>query len=596
MARRTETVLIQRYSELTRLAYLMLAGEKRREDRLARAHGLVQSSLPWFQRGGDDPAEIYRFLLARVIERTLGKRRWHWPRSIRRLRATPLLGGPEHATVDNALAGTKPAVRAAYVLLVGEAIPADAVISVLAAARLPEPPRAVKAAQRLCDKLEDQTGLGREAQAALLRDAPLDPTIARLRAPDLLIRRGVRSLAIGGTAVIVAVSAIGLMSLRTDPTTDTTPVAAATNAIPSPQVVPATAWRATARSSVDVWPTRGNLSADKKALTKAVTAWNAGKSGPPRGEIRVLYAGTIDGQTVVLLSDDQRIARYVATGQNTSITVSPKPRPDASFSSALRLADTSAGTRYLLAPWVTTVAAAAPGQAWRPLTTADGVTAAFSHGGAGAACWTGPTLRLTAASINQGTPFTVADFGGVSLPHAMYVPPAVSTQFDRPLEADSADGMRTWAGLGCSLADLRGPALESVTVWTLWTGVLPEVGAARWTCTRSDAIDGSNGVRADLLTTGSPAHRTASRATTALCSRMSQNVVTSGWWQAPSKRWYFLAAASRNVSSLQVTGLPGTVQRSPGLAVVGPFAAPLKSAKVTVKATAVDRSTVPVLN
>ncbi len=612
MSRRAESVLVQRYPQLVRTAYLTLAGERRREERLARAHRVVQSALPWRNPAGAEPAELYRSLQVRVIRSAVSKpwwgRKWSWRRSTSWLRATPSLGTSEHAAIESALVDTHAEGRAAYALLVGEGMAGREIASILTEAGVPAPKSAVVAAQDLRDRLWDDQGLGPESQTRLLQDAALDPTVARLRPPDLLIRRGLIVLRAGVALAVVAALVFTVATVVRDRPSDADTVTA-TPAKPvsvSAQLVATDAWKTSSELSVDSWPSRGSRRTDSVLREAAVQAWQRGDKvsalagtvgGPPVGVVRTLYAGDLDGRTVVLLADDLRLARYVVDGKARTVTLAPKPRRDPVYASALRLTSGASSARYLLAPWITKAEVTALGGAWRPLVATDGVTGAVGGGGGGAACWSGPVLRLQSNEVSNGVSFTLADFGAAAPAHAMYIPPVVPDTITRPHELDARGGPAVWNRLGCSLSELRGSTLDSVTAWELWSGSLPETnGRASWVCSRADGTGGANRVTADLLVPGAPKTlRTSVRTATRLCSRLAHDLVVATWWQAPSGKWYFLAAGSRDVGRIELSGLTGKTTRGDGLVAVGPFEAPKRTTPVTVKAANGEGQQVPVM-
>ncbi len=599
MSRRAESVLIQRYPQLVRTAYLILAGERRREDRLAKAHRVVQAALPWRTPHDAEPAELYRTLLVRVVRNTVDQP-W-WLRIPRRpvplLRAAPSLGDAEHTLLDTALAEAEPMVRAAYALLVAEAAPDREVTELLSEAGIRAPRTAIGAAEVLHDELWDESGLDPNRQSTLLQDAALDPTLARLHPPDLVIRRGAKV-----ATAVVAVAALGFGAvLLTGPESET-PTTELARPAPVANVVPANAWRTTSELTLDAWPTRGSRKDDAALRGTAARAWASGEKatalngttvGPPAGPVRTLYAGDVDGRTVAVLTDDSRIARYEVSGGKESVTLAPKPRRDAVYNSAIRLTSGKDAARYLLAPWVTRSEVATAGAAWRPLQQTDGLTAPVA--GAAGPCWSGPALRLTAAEVAAGKSFTLADFGAATPAQALYLGAGEDAQ---PMGIDSGDARTTWAKLACPLGALRGITVDTVTTWQVWSGRLPETSAdARWICTRADAPGGTSLVTGELLAPeATKPVRTGAVSATRLCSRLTRDLVVVTWWQAPSKQWYLVAAGSENVTRISLTGLQGRTTRRDGLVAIGPFAAPKPKAPVTVKATDERGVTVPVLS
>jgi hypothetical protein len=77
---------------------------------------------------------------------------------------------------------------------------------------------------------------------------------------------------------------------------------------------------------------------------------------PPRrtrpGAPALLFAGEVADRVVVLLRDGPRVARYTREDGEELLEVFAEPGNGVANWPALRLADTDAGTHYLLPPWV----------------------------------------------------------------------------------------------------------------------------------------------------------------------------------------------------------------------------------------------------
>ncbi|MFC7728954.1 hypothetical protein [Actinomadura keratinilytica] len=160
-------------------------------------------------------------------------------------------------------------------------------------------------------------------------------------------------------------------------------------------------------------------------------------------------------------------------------------------------------------------------------------------------CGRGPLLRLEGADGTR----TVGDLG--------FPRPAVLTQ--RPAASDpdarrpapdgrgakdasgaraaaplTADGVRLWDRVACALPRPERPVTEA-SARQFWTGALPHGGGtAEWVCTNLSFTAGGPAGEATLLRRGAH-HATGS------CD--AARPVSGTWWQAPSGRWYYLAAA-----------------------------------------------------
>ncbi|MBX6767499.1 MAG: hypothetical protein IRY90_10170, partial [Actinomadura rubrobrunea] len=98
----------------------------------------------------------------------------------------------------------------------------------------------------------------------------------------------------------------------------------------------------------------------------------------------------------------------------------------------------------------------------------------------------------------------------------------------------SVGGTRLWRRLACALPRPERPVTQAAAR-EFWTGTLPHGGgSAQWVCTSLSFAGGAPAGEATLLS-GDEHHATGS------CD--VANPVSGTWWQAPSGRWYYLAAA-----------------------------------------------------
>lgn len=290
--------LDRRYTELVRLAYLVLPGDKPRKYRLALARRIVEESLPY--RAARNQESTHSAARTRVLRRALR------PRYRLRIGLGRWLDELPPVLPDtDLLRELNPEVRAAYVLrrLGGERY--FTVRDQLAELGVREPGQAVRAAEAL------------PAPAAEL--------------PELWVRRGARHhsrlpeiAATGLTAVLV-----GGIVMTQNSQIHVRPL----------------------RTGLAAWPARGALARDRSLIGGAVSAWRHRTSV---GRPVVLYAGRIGGTAIALLRDGDRLARYTATGtldlfpagDGTTPVVLTEGRylvpPGVSSVQALRLAD---GTR-----------------------------------------------------------------------------------------------------------------------------------------------------------------------------------------------------------------------------------------------------------
>ncbi|MBW8485419.1 hypothetical protein [Actinomadura parmotrematis] len=546
------------------MAYLVLPGGMEQSDRLAAAHWIVHRSRT---RRSGDADRLYAELRDRVLRRAMRGPGRPGPRLGPWLRARPAAASGDDLELTGALGGLSAGARAAYVLHGVEGLPDDQVRARLAAIGVADAEVALAEAAALDE------GTSPDERRALLARPALDPTIARLygraarpRRPAALVAAA--AVLVGGGAVVAAG---GLGAARSG--------AQAAFLGGRPEAVteaPAGLWRRTTRLGLEAWNPRGDLAGDGGLAKEALRAWNGGEravsydgtgTAPPSGRPQLLYAGTVDGRRVALLHDDERVARYTALpgerGKRT-LEVFPEGRILPGGASPLKLAP----GRYLLPPWVTGVKAAPLGDGearWADVPVRDGVTAPVGAA-AGAGCWRGPVLELQQPEIAHGRPYTMADLGRLSAANLMYQPPPPAPvrrlgphQIDGAPEA-MPQGFALWGRLGCTPA---GPAaldragrgdVESATAWEFWSGALPDKGGkGHWVCTRYAYDNGRSATYATLLDDRG-AVLTGAHTDTWDCSRLQRDVVSGGWWRSPAGRWWYLAAASRRVTTLYADG------------------------------------------
>lgn len=273
---------------------------------------------------------------------------------------------------------------------------------------------------------------------------------------------------------------------------------------------PPSAWTRGART-LDAWPARGDLTGDRAFVGRAAAAWAAAKGdrSPGGGTAQLLYAGHAGGAPLALMRRGDRVARYTPPGLDV-VTAGTDP------SAPIALG----GGRYLLAPWEPaprTLAGAA-------LPVRDGVVAPAP---AATPCGRGPLFHLGDRTLGYlgGPRATVLTYH--SPDHAPGGPP------DAPARLGPG-AVRTWNRLGC-LEPPRSRPVTDAMAWEFWSGTLPHGGApAGWFCTRTTYAGGGR-AGASTLVADRP-HDTGP------CD--ARRPVSGTWWQSPSGRWYYLAAAA----------------------------------------------------
>ncbi|MEW2449435.1 hypothetical protein AB0896_18035 [Streptomyces parvulus] len=620
---RAESVLVEQYGGLVRLAYLVLPASAPRHRRVLRAHSLAQRALP--KAGGARPAPgvpaprsgsepvaslIGNDLRASVLRAALrdGRRAGSWtgraaaawpPRRlpiVLGLRLFPRSGNADDMALGRVLAGAEPATRAAFVLRHVDGLPEPQVLEVLRAAGVDGPADALRAADRL------DLGNGTTAASVLPAAAHSEFDACTVHAqPTDLLRRRRRARLAGAVLLAALVTATALVA--TDRVTggsggadsDAAPSSYAPAASDLRRTDPAV-WADTSRVDFTAWPARGERADDSALLNRALESW----SGPSRAGTRVsfapgtptdppprspqlLFAGEVDGTAVVLLHDGGRLARYsepeASGGGDAALAVARADDADVTTAAAVTVAMRDGAARYLLAPWIAEAGTRdllRPDDAARDLgVSAEGVTDPVPAASAGGSCERRPVLQLRSSSrIVEDHSFLLADRGGLSPAHLTYtpLPGAGAPPARQPREATGSAALLAWSRLACGLNGLfdGDTSVRAVNLWDFADQRLPgDAGRAVWSCARAVTWRGTDEVSVDLRT-GDGTQRVVRARGTAACSRFGQHVVADTHWRSPEGDWYVLAAGSRAVTGLRVTGEVEAESDDPTLAVRAP--------------------------
>lgn len=517
----------QPYRDLVWLAYLSLPGAAGEDRRLVLAHRLSASAVTG--RARIDEVRLRKSLLRKVLRGRL----MPWSGRLARVEAVPAVTRHGDVEFTRRFDDLPAPARAAYALLRLEERPYDQVLEILTGAGVDDPGAALAAVADF------------EEQAGWMWRPAFDPTLVRIygRPP---VERRLRVAAAAGLCLLASLVVLPQLDLER-------PGIAAAPSVASPEILRAArdAWRAGTDLDLATWAPRGSLLRDKELVRRAMGAWEAGSA-------QLLFAGQVDDARVVLLRRPERVARYTETAKGPTLEVLPEPRVKPDGASPLKLRTTAAGSRYLLPPWVREVsrtALAGRTPHWHKVEVRDGVTAAVPLAGR-PGCWQGPVLRLRAPEIAQGTPYTMIDFGRLSLAHTSYQPPPpAELNRNGPYELDTLpQAFSAWKHVGCAVERPEGE-IQEATAWEFWAGELPEGARGRWVCLRTSDAHGGSAVRGVLLatsggrTTGTP---TPAHAGTWDCSRLRGDIVAGLWWKAPSGRRYYVAAGSRRVVAMSV--------------------------------------------
>ncbi|MBM7440117.1 hypothetical protein [Streptomyces sp. HB132] len=624
-----EAALVEHYPRLVRLAYLTLPPGLGRHRRVLAAHAVVQRSLYGRTRSAPGPAEdipaprsggpaagathapAYAGVRLRVVRSALayGRRPRWWPERVpapaalrpsvpvvRGLRLFPRAGGMDEFTLDRALADVPAPVRAALGLRLLESLPAEGTRLLLAEAGVGDPADAVRAAALVA-------GSDHERVRRMLRSGEFDPCTVQTRPSDLLRRRH-RGRA--GAACLVLLAVAGGLALSADGGAGGArpQVSALRRTLPGGALDPAGLvrtptgqWADTSRVDFSAWPPRGSRTDDAGLLGRALGTW-AGPAAdvavtttpgtavvPPAQPPQLLFAGEVGDETVVLFHDGGvRVVRYAEplSGEGApALDFARVDDADVTTAAALAVSRSGASVRYLLAPWVAESATRdllAPDAPARALdVNGDGVTAAVPRPERGGACDSWPAMQLRSSErIVEKHAFLVTDLGDLAPAHLTHTPrPGSGAPARQPREATSTDGLLDWARTACSLQDLSDSGVRAVNNWKFAQQRLPGArSTADWVCTRADTWRGPGRVLVQFVPpAASPSAQgevVSDRRNTALCGRFGQHVVAGTHWKSPTGAWYVLAAGSRAVRRIEVTGSVRGVSESPTLAVRAP--------------------------
>ncbi|MEU0371213.1 hypothetical protein ABZ070_13285, partial [Streptomyces sp. NPDC006283] len=531
--------------------------------------------------GACDPGYAYvrDRVLRQALEAALPLRRRAWPRRAQLppllphvwgLRVFPRSGGADALALDQRLAALSGPGRAAYVLSGLEHTADRQVHEALARAGVADPEAAVAEA----GEARGEDG-GRGAE--LLGSPEFDACSLQVRPPDLLRRRRHVRAAVVAAAALAVCGTLLLLPGDGGANAGSRPYAghAAVEAALDPgrlvRVSP-TAWKQSTRRDFSVWPARGPLARDRALLGRALAAWAAPggavrvsstpgtPSGPPMGPPHLLFAGEVDRARVVVLYDGLRVVRYAeATGGRgatggAALDFARADGADAAVSGALVAGRGPGNVRYLTAPWVRGVAASDlldPAGRPRPLRRdANGLTDLPATSANEQGCRTWQALELDDGSAAR----LVTDLGELIPAHLTHGPP------DAPKDVTGAAARESWARTACLLPGVRAHGVRSVNSWQFARQRLPEAnGTAAWVCTRAETWRGTGSrvmaqFHAPAVRPGEPGAVAARAQDSPSCGVREPRVLAGVLWKSQAGQWYVLAAGSRQLTSVTVSG------------------------------------------
>lgn len=609
-----QAALVEHYPRLVRLAHLVLPASPARHRRVLTAHSLVQRALPRGRdtaeagplpaqrhaagpEGGDEAGgaaargSAYFCLVTRVLRAALAgeRRRRLGPLRLRPLpvrpglfplvlglRLLPRSGGAYELALEKALSEVSGAARAACALRAWEGMTDEEVRRTLEAAGVRD------SAAALAEAAGIRLPAGGPERPAL-SPSEFDPCSLQARPTDLLRRRQhLRAALAAAAAVVVCGALLGLPGDSWGPDGAAAPPyarnVASEKALDPGELtrVPAGAWKRASRTDFSSWPARGDLTGDRALLRRALAVWArpGGKvrvsatrgtpAGPPSGPPQLLYAGRVDGARVVLLHDGLRAVRYAepegADGGGAALDIARTDAASTADSGALVLARSDSNVRYLTAPWVRKAAEVdllRPDDEGRGLTREDdGVLTSLTGPGNNAReCHRWPGLLLTSRGSKRRLYTDLGELTPVRI--------TAGNPSEKVYEATGADPRERLAHTACGLRTMLGGGVRTVNSWMFATQSLPGgVRSATWTCTRGETWRGGGArVLTGFRRSGGERDEQAvftGRATgTAACGPRRPHVVSGALWKSDGGHWYVLAAGSRDVASLRLTGKSG---------------------------------------
>nr|WP_228449777.1 hypothetical protein [Streptomyces alkaliterrae] len=597
-----EAVLVEHYPRLVRLAYLILPATLGRQRRVLTAHAVVQRALPRgraaqapdlpVQRapGGPAPESGYTYVRLRVVCGALAAQRpWRLgpvrlgrgprprpllPRAMG-LRLLPRGTGEDDAALEGALSGCSEEGRAAFALRTAEGLNDDDVFDLLEAAGVDDPDDALDEADevRLPAGSQDRSPLA---------SVEFDPCVLKARPTDLMRRRQ------HGRAALVAVAALAvcgvLLGLPGDGWGPQGAAAPAYAQNPAAQramdperlaSVKDGAWKTSSRADFSVWPARGELVGDKALLRRALAVWarpggqvnvtaTPGTApGPAAGPPQLLYAGEVDGASLVVFHDGLRVVRYAepAGGKKgvVGLDFARTDAADTAGASMVLLTRSDGNARYLTGPWVeklVTVDLLRPADDGTEVGIGDdGITDPVQGPPLGRdTCETWPALRVTARG--EGQPYLLSDLGELTPARLTFGAPD-----EAPQDAVSTRARAVLARSACQFPLLAAQGVRAVNSWEFGRHQLPEGGGgAAWLCTRAETWRGAGGQALSHFLPPAADGRPAAaavvgRATdTAACGPRDPKVLAGALWKSPTDKWYLIGVGSRGVASITASG------------------------------------------
>ncbi|MFA1545414.1 hypothetical protein [Actinomadura chokoriensis] len=386
--------------------------------------------------------------------------------------------------------------------------------------------------------VDDRTGLDEAAQRAEIE--AFDPGLVRLRPPPAVPTAWRAAAAAALAAALLAVAGSVLARPGEGPG--------------GPAVIDPRAWRATGTPTVEEWPAQGGLRRDAGLLRRAADAWRADRGQPPVGRVVLLYAGTVDGASLVVLRDSP------GPGDMPSVAQYFERRLSRGVESVRRLG-TAEGQlimlgmtwRYLVPPWLRDVRAAVPSgrsPEWAPVAVRDGLSDPLPWSWFTRRCQNYMVFQMAFRPAVGGTPQTVTQLASNDPRSA-----APRVRFRDP--PDRRERFR-WAALHAVACEAATTLSESgdLRLGRLWSGELPD-GGGRATLLTVDASSPGAAPGTSMLISDDGRALSERGGTNSGTTATAGALAAALWWRSP-RRWHLVAAAGPGVARLKAVGELGS--------------------------------------
>ncbi|MGH3239692.1 MAG: hypothetical protein ACRDNL_04875, partial [Spirillospora sp.] len=279
----------------------------------------------------------------------------------------------------------------------------------------------------------------------------------------------------------------------------------------------------------------------------------------PQGRTIVLYAGTVDGASLVVLRDSPGLREAPSVAQYFERRLSRGVE-------SVRRLGTGAGQlimlgmtwRYLVPPWVRDVRAAVPSgrtPRWVPVAVRDGLTDPVPWRWFVRQCQNYVVFQMTSQPAAGGWPRTVTQLASQD-PRAA----APRVWFRDPR---SPDEQFRWAALRAVACAGAATLSESgdLRLGRLWDGALPDDGG-RASLLTVDASSPWGAPGSSMLISDDGQALSGRGGTNSDFTSSAGTMAAAVWWRS-SRRWHLVAAAGAGVARLKTVGDLGTHEKRP---------------------------------